>query len=158
MNRDDALIARRLARLARCRYFNRDDDDILSDAMYAAWKASRRFNGKGDVGGFIGVNVQQDIIDGKRARYGRPGSARYESSLAYVSHDYLVGLGRRDPQPVAHLIEALAGDDERLEFVVTKLYEGYTKTEIASMLGVSQGRVSQLLRKVRHNYSKLEAA
>ena len=138
----------------------RDADDVESDAAFAMWRASLSWDGRHSRAQWLYRKATFGIIDGLRTRGGKPGSHRHRGQYKEVRLDGGSPLfpPAQDPENVEFLVEALSRGDERLRVICAGLAEGKTKQEVAEDLGVTPGRVSQLLHVIRKNYRKLEAA
>lgn len=131
-------------------------DDMYGDAVEGAWRASLNATDDADPFGLMLVGARCGVVDGLRRRLGRVGTAKSRAQkhvrlVPTLDENLAV---HEDGLPVGGLAHSLARGDTRLETILALLAEGYTRTEIARSLGLSQGRITQLLRPVQAELSE----
>lgn len=121
--------------------------DRSSIAHHSAWEASKvdRLTRGG-----VATLTKRRIIDAIRSRHGE---ARREAQRKAELPLRPEMLGPDNPGgcdvELKETILRLAGGDRRTVDILTRLAFGERKAEVAAALGVSPGRISQLLRDVR---------
>jgi len=123
-----------------------DADERRAVALVAAWEAETKLLPRS----MVATVTRRRLVDEVRAKHGRRGEKRC------VPLDGFDGV-----EPAADLagtVAVLADGDERTALMCWMLAAGFSKAEVAVRLGVSDGRVSQLLAAIRARHDRCEVA
>lgn len=135
---DDEAIARQAC--SRW-WWHRDRDDLLQVARLSAWQSA------GQPDAHRVRRATSSVIEALRASSGRAGSYKARASHVQIN-DALDAPVELSPLP--HVEYGLSG---REAVVAALLAEGWRTAEIADLLGVSWGRVSQIKGEIRRRLS-----
>jgi RNA polymerase sigma factor (sigma-70 family) len=128
-------------------------DDLMAGAELALVKAARSFRRDGgDFSGWLHTCVRREIVDEYRRRHG---DARCPSWPIIVSEADIEVLDEPDVDDVLDFTRRLRRVPKRTAAVMLARYEGYSLHEIASRLGVSDSRITQL---VREGYARFRGS
>lgn len=140
----------------------RDGDERAGIAAEAAleavesWERRGRPRGLDGLGGLAVTICRRRLIDAYRDQYAGWGRYR-EGRPVHVSYEgWLVPVGDHTPDRavVDALITYWSRGDERAEGMLRLLADGWLAREVAEHYGVTESRVSQILRVIRERFSK----
>lgn len=148
-----------------------EPDEVRAVAYLALCEAAGGWSPERGVGfrQFAFFRIRAAIVDEIRARVGRAGRPAQHrlytaqlASLDQLTDDH--GFQRGDVDPALATVEdiavvdaALARLPERERFVLTmRIYEDMQVAEIGELLGVSQGRISQLITQAGRRLQRAE--
>lgn len=132
-----------------------DREERRSIAMTSAWEASvrtERDRPQYEIDAYVRRVVRSRLIDAERASRGRGGRngvlGLRDRPLALID-DADGGDTDVDEVVVADMIRWLARGDHRTETILTGLAAGERRQDIAAVVGVTPGRVTQIVAEVR---------
>jgi len=152
---------------ARSYYPLISDDDAVQIGWEGFLQAKRSWNGVGNLHGFASIRIRGAIIDEVRRLIGRGNRYNKEVFLDDFDDDEIGELlSYRDPNlgvdPAKTLTEMITPvTDSRDNFILLMYYEyDVVFEQIASMLGVTVSRISQLhsrgIKKLRKEHGVIE--
>ena len=145
---DTAIPSRRIAEVAAIRVCNARRHRHFDDLTQAAWVALWRHGPDGEA--LLCTVAYRAAIDEWRRLCGRPSTPGRQLTRNAELFDDIRPMDRPTPEPTTSVSD-LYKLDGRLATIAEVLAIGETKDEAARILGVSPGRVSQLLHDVRRH-------
>lgn len=152
--------ALKVAKSMRLPHWIKDDSEGI--ALEALVRAAAIYDGRMGPEGYVKVKVRQALLDACRSHLGRGKDENKAkvvslSTLTHIDDDtdtceYNVADGSANDAETRMVLEnvrnALANMKPKYRRAVELKLEGYKGLEIASELGLTQGRVSQILKQV----------
>ena len=125
-------------------------DKLIQQGRLAAWEAITKFDGRGNLNAYAVTIIRQRFIDFQRTHHpaGRNGNNIVFESLGDDEREDVSDHADPTADAVIDKLtyeEAMASMEPRRRAVVERVLAGEPKEAIASSLGVSASRVSQLL-------------
>lgn len=133
-------LARRLLRLES------DVEDAVQDVFIALWKAADRFDpSRASDRGFVAMIARRRLIDRIRKQDRRPDTVSLPQGMEWSTDEHRKTEAKTEAGPVLGALETLP--DDRRQYVVLSVVDGFSHSEIAEKLGVPLGTVKSGIRR-----------
>lgn len=138
-----------------------DYEDNIQEAAVAIWQHADE---KDLSYGQRVVIARRRVIDAMRLRYGRANTYKSKGLANTLSFNYKESdddaelfdlIGIIDPEPIDFLISSLTKSDREID-IMKSVADGELLSSIGDRLGVTESRVSQILRQIGRRQSSQE--